>query len=66
LNKAARIFITHCLENNIVTVVFGWNKGQKDGVDMGKKNNQTFLHVPTLRLKDRMAKLCEQYGIGFV
>mgnify|MGYP006906091493 CR=1 FL=1 len=33
---------------------------------MGKKNNQTFLQVPRLRLKDRMAKLCEQYGIGFV
>jgi putative transposase len=43
VNKAARIVINHCLNNKIGTVVFGWNEGQKDSSNMGKKNNQKWL-----------------------
>ena len=66
INKAARKVINHCLENKIGTVIFGWNKGQKDSANMGKKTNQKFVQIPTGRLKDRIAQLCEQYGIKFV
>jgi putative transposase len=65
VNKAARIVVNHCLENGIGTVVFGWNKGQKDSANMGRKTNQKFISVPTAKLKDRIAQLCEQYGIQF-
>ncbi len=66
INKAARKVINHCLDNNLGTVVFGWNKGMKDGANMGAKTNQKFVQIPTGRLKDRIAGLCEQYGIRFV
>jgi len=66
VNKAARQVINHCLENQIGTVVFGWNKGQKDSANMGAKTNQKFVQIPTARLKDRIAQLCEQYGIQFI
>ena len=66
INKAARIVINHCLENNIGTIVFGWNKRNKDSINIGKKNNSEFVPIPTARLKDRIAQLCEQYGIQFV
>ncbi len=66
VNKAARIVVNHCLENGIGTIVFGWNKGQKDSANMGAKTNQKFVSVPTAKLKDRIAQLCEQYGIQFV
>jgi IS605 OrfB family transposase len=66
INKAARKVIQHCLDNQIGTVIFGWNKGQKDSANMGKKTNQKFVQIPTGRLKDRIAQLCEQYGIKFV
>jgi len=66
VNKAARIVINHCIDNRIGSIVFGWNKGQKDGADMGKKNNQKFLQIPTAKLKNRIEQLCEQYGIDFV
>ena len=65
VNKASRKIIRHCLENKIGTVIFGWNKGQKDGSDMGRKNNQKFVQVPTGKLKDRIAHLCKQYSIQF-
>ena len=66
VNKTARIVINHCLTNKIGTVVFGWNEGQKDSSNMGKKNNQKFVQIPTGKLKTRIAELCEQYGIQFV
>ena len=43
VNKAARIVINYCIENKIGTIVFGWNKGQKDSIDLGSKNNQKFV-----------------------
>lgn len=66
VNKAARKVIHHCLKNRIGTVVFGWNKGQKTSANMGSKTNQKFVQIPTGRLKDRIAQLCEQYGLRFV
>ena len=33
---------------------------------MGKKTNQNFVQIPTARLKNRIAQLCEQQGIKFV
>ena len=33
---------------------------------MGKKNNQNFVQIPTAKLKNRIKRLCEQYGINFV
>jgi putative transposase len=66
VNKAARLVINHCIDNKIGTLVFGWNQGQKDGANMGKKNNQKFVQIPTARLKDRISQLCEQYGIQFI
>jgi IS605 OrfB family transposase len=66
INKAARKVIAHCLENRIGTVVFGWNKGQKESANMRSKTNQKFVQIPTGRLKDRIAQLCEQYGLSFV
>jgi putative transposase len=65
VNKTARMVINHCLENDIGTIVFGWNKGQKNSADMGAKTNQKFVQVPTARLKERIKQLCEQYGIRF-
>lgn len=66
VNKAARIVINHCIDNKIGTIVFGWNQMQKDSADLGKKNNQKFVQIPTAKLKGRIAQLCEQSGIVFV
>lgn len=65
VNKAARIVVNYTIKNGIGLIVFGWNKGQKDSANMGAKTNQKFVSVPTTKLKDRIAKLCEQYGIRF-
>ena len=66
VNKAARLVINYCLENSIGTIVFGWNDGQKQLSNMSKVNNQSFIQIPTAKLKDRIAQLCKLHGINFV
>ena len=65
-NKAARFVINWCLKYKIGTVVFGWNKGNKDGINIGSKNNQELVQIPTVRLKNRIQQLFQQYGLRFV
>lgn len=65
VNKAARIVINHCLNNGIGTIVFGWNKGQKQEISIGRVNNQKFTIVPTARLKKRIQQLASANGIRF-
>ena len=65
INKAARFIVNHCLENRVGVIVFGWNQGQKDGSNLGTRNNQTFVQIPTGRLKTRLQQLCEAVGIQF-
>jgi putative transposase len=65
VNKAARLVVNNCINNQIGTIVFGWNKGQRQKCTLGK-STQSFVQIPTAKLKDRIAELCEQYGIRFV
>ncbi|MBF2015315.1 MAG: IS200/IS605 family element transposase accessory protein TnpB [Rivularia sp. T60_A2020_040] len=65
INKAARLVIDHCLEHQIGVVVFGWNQGQRQEANLGK-NTQSFVQIPTAKLKERVKQLCEYHGIKFV
>ncbi len=65
VNKAAKLVVTHCIKHHIGTVIFGWNQGQRQEAELGK-NTQTFVQIPTARLKERIKQLCEEYRIRFV
>ncbi|KYC41006.1 transposase [Scytonema hofmannii PCC 7110] len=63
INKAARFIINRCLADGIGNLIIGWNEGQKNGSDMGKRGNQNFVPIPTARLIERLKQLCPEYGI---
>ncbi|MDJ0724881.1 MAG: transposase [Prochloraceae cyanobacterium] len=65
VNKAARFIINYCLENRVGNIVFGWGQGVKDKSNLGKRNNQNFVQIPTARLKNRIRELAETVGIVF-
>jgi putative transposase len=65
VNKAARLVVNNCIGNQIGTIVFGWNKGQRQECTLGQ-STQNFVQIPTAKLKDRIAQLCGQYGIRFI
>ncbi len=64
-NKAAKLVVDHCIKHQIGTVVFGWNQGQRQGAILGKAT-QSFVQIPTAKLKERVKQLCGEYGIKFV
>jgi len=64
-SKAARFVINYCLNHGIGNIVFGWGQGVKNESNLGKKNNQNFVQIPTSRLKKRIKKLAESVGIVF-
>ena len=63
VNKAARFIINRCFNDRVGNLVIGWNEGQKNASDMGKRNNQNFVVIPTKRLIERLKQLCPEYGI---
>ena len=63
INKAARFIINRCLSDKVGNLIIGWNERQKNGSNMGKRNNQNFVVIPTGRLIERLKQLCPEYGI---
>ncbi len=65
VNKAAKLVINCCIKYQISTVVFGWNQGQRQEATLGK-TTQSFVQIPTAKLKERIKQLCEEYCMRFV
>ncbi|WP_287314193.1 transposase [Moorena sp. SIO1G6] len=65
-NKTARFIINRCLSDHIGNLVIGWNEGQKNKANMGKRGNQKFVAIPTKRLIERLKQLCLEYGINLI
>jgi len=66
LNKTVRYLVNYCIEHRVGNVIIGYNKGWKDNIKMGKRNNQNFVQVPHGKLKAKLKSLCERYGIKFL
>ncbi len=66
LSKTARIIIDYCLENDIGTLVCGYNNDFQRSCNIGKKNNQNFVNIPFSKLLGKLEYLCALYGIKFV
>jgi len=66
MNKTARTIINYCINNNIGTLVVGYNEAFQENSDMGKSNNQTFVNIPYGQLCSKLEYLCQLNGIVFV
>ena len=66
MNKTARKIIDYCVNNDIGTLVVGYNETFQRGSHIGKQNNQSFVNIPYGRLRDKLEYLCELNGIVFV
>ena len=66
LNKTARYIVDYCLKNRIGTIVVGRNKNQKQGINIGKVNNQNFVQLSFGRLRKQLESLCWKYGMLYI
>ena len=66
MSKTARKIINYCLENNIGTLVCGYNETFQRNSNIGKANNQTFVNIPFGKLREKLEYLCKLYALRFV
>ena len=66
ISKACRKVINYCIVHNIGVLVCGYNVTFQRDVNMGKVNNQNFVTIPYGKIRQKLAYLCELYGIEYV
>ena len=66
LHKASRMIINRLVENQISTIIIGHNDGWKQKVNMGKVNNQKFVHIPFNKFIQQLTYKAELVGIKVI
>lgn len=66
MNKTARKIIDYCINNNIGTLIVGYNETFQRNSHIGKPNNQNFVNIPYGRLRNKLEYLCELNDIVFI
>lgn len=66
ISKAAKKVINYCIENNIGTLVVGYNVTFQQNSNIGNTNNQNFVNIPYGLLRSKLEYLCELNSINYV
>jgi putative transposase len=66
LHKKSRQLVNKLQEDRVKNVVIGYNKEWKQGINLGKKTNQTFVSIPFLRFIDMIKYKCALEGINVI
>ena len=66
LHKASRYIINYAVTNHIDTIVIGSNNGWKQGINIGKVNNQKFVSIPFSRFIDLLTYKAQMVGITVI
>ena len=62
-HHVSKLIIQTCIANDIGNIVIGINRGWKQEVKIGKRNNQNFVQISHSRLVDMIRYKAEEYGI---
>ena len=66
MSKVARKVIDYCIQNDIGTLVVGYNETFQRNAQIGRVNNQSFVSIPYGKLREKLEYLCELNGITYV
>lgn len=66
IKKSARYIVNHCINNNIGTLIIGYNADFKRYSNIGKVNNQNFVQIPLGNLRQQLRFLCWKYNIEYI
>ena len=66
LKKTARYIVNYCLNNNIGTIVCGYNPDFKCSINLGSRINQDFTQISFGNLREQLRNLCKRYGIHYL
>lgn len=66
LKKMARYIINFCIENDIGTLICGYNPDFKFKINLGSKTNQNFTQISFIVLRCQLKYLCKRYGMEYI
>ena len=66
MDKTARMVMNYCINNDIGTLIVGYNETFQRNSHIGKQNNQNFVNIPYGQLRNKLEYLCKLNGIVFV
>jgi putative transposase len=66
LHQASRYVIQELVKYGIGTLVIGKNDGWKQGIDIGKRNNQQFVQIPHARFIEMLSYKAERERITVI
>ena len=66
MHKTTKIFVNYLVSKNINNVVIGYNKEWKQGINIGRVNNQNFVQIPYYKLLNMLTYKCEIEGISVI
>ena len=64
-NKVCHLLVNTCLSYGVSTIVIGYNKGQKQEINLGKVNNQNIVSIPYHKFRQKLESICTEYGIKY-
>lgn len=63
LHRSSRLLVNQLVLNNVDTLVIGKNIGQKQDINLGKRNNQNFTNLPLFKFLEMVKYKAELEGI---
>lgn len=66
LHKTTKIVVNYLVSKEINNVVIGYNNGWKQGINIGRVNNQNFVQIPYYKLLNILTYKCEMEGISVI
>ena len=66
VHKLSRFIVDWCVDHDIGTIVFGYNEGWKQNVNIGRRNNQMFTQIPYMTIIDKTTYKAEEVGIDVI
>lgn len=65
-NRVCHLLVNVCVDYGVTTLVIGYNKGQKQGINLGAVNNQNVVSIPYHKFRQKLEQLCIEHGISYI
>lgn len=66
LHKSSKMLVNFLVSNDISTLVIGYNEEWKQNINIGKKNNQSFVNIPFYTFIQQLEYKCKLEGISVI
>jgi putative transposase len=66
LHKSTDYLVKFCLQNELNTLIIGYNELWKQEINIGKRNNQNFVNIPYYKIIQMLTYKCQKQGINFI